>query len=53
MKLDAFPSKSFDAIVEKGCLDCIFCSYKNIDSAMQAYSEACRLLKPGHGKFLR
>ena len=33
-------------------MDCIFCSYKNIDAAMQAYSEACRLLKPGHGKFL-
>lgn len=52
MKLDSFPSCSFDAIIEKGCIDCIFCSYKNIDSALQAYSEACRLLKPGSGKFL-
>ncbi|GMH63619.1 hypothetical protein TrST_g280 [Triparma strigata] len=52
MKLDSFPDKTFDAVVEKGCLDCIFCSYNTIDNALLAYQEAWRLLKPGKGKFI-
>lgn len=52
MKLDSFPDRTFDAVIEKGCLDCIFCSYNTIDNALLAYQEACRLLKPKKGKFI-
>ena len=52
MKLDTFPDCSFDVIVDKGCIDCIFCSYRSIDNALLAYREACRLLTPGTGIFL-
>jgi len=46
-----FPPKYFDAVVEKGCVDAIFCSYNGIDNALEAYKEAHRVLKP-NGKFM-
>ena len=52
MKLDMFADSCFDAIIDKGCLDCIFCSYNSIDNAHAAYKESCRLLKPGKGKLI-
>eukprot|EP00520_Triparma_pacifica_P006966 CAMPEP_0118663236 /NCGR_PEP_ID=MMETSP0785-20121206/17300_1 /TAXON_ID=91992 /ORGANISM="Bolidomonas pacifica, Strain CCMP 1866" /LENGTH=444 /DNA_ID=CAMNT_0006556919 /DNA_START=138 /DNA_END=1469 /DNA_ORIENTATION=- len=52
MKLDMFPDKSFDIVIDKGCLDCIYCSYNSIDNAKLAYSEVWRLLKPGKGKYM-
>ena len=50
-QLSMFPDRYFDAIVEKGCIDAIFCSYNGIDNALQAYSEQHRCLKPS-GKLL-
>lgn len=52
MKLDMFPAKTFDTVIDKGCLDCIFCSYNTIDNALLAYGEAYRVLKPGKGKYI-
>ncbi len=52
MSLDTFPEQSFDVIFEKGCLDCVYCSYNSIDNALKAYSEAWRLLKAGTGRFV-
>jgi len=51
-KLDMFPDASFDAIIDKGCLDSIFCSYNSTDNALCAYKELCRLLRHGTGKFI-
>ncbi|GMI43884.1 hypothetical protein TrCOL_g9132 [Triparma columacea] len=52
MKMDMFPDRSFDIVIDKGCLDCIYCSYSSIDNAKLAYAEAWRLLKPGTGKYI-
>lgn len=51
-QLDMFPDCSFDFVLDKGCLDCIYCSYNSIDNAKMAYSESWRLLKPGTGKYI-
>jgi hypothetical protein len=50
--MDMFPDRSFDIVIDKGCLDCIYCSYSSIDNAKLAYAEAWRLLKPGTGKYI-
>ena len=49
--LEMFNDESFDVIVDKGCIDCIFCSYISIDAVMMAYKEMHRLHK-GTGKFI-
>jgi SAM-dependent methyltransferase len=52
MNMDMFPDECYDTVIDKACIDAIFCSYKSLDNALLAYSECYRVLKPGTGKLI-
>lgn len=46
-----FGDEEFDAVIDKGCLDCILCASESSNNSKLALGEIARVLKPG-GKFL-
>lgn len=49
-KMDRFPDGSFDLVIDKACLDAIFCSFCSYNDVLTANSEIYRVLKP-QGRF--
>lgn len=48
--MDCLPDGSFDLVIDKACLDAIFCSFYTYNDVLSANSEICRVLKP-QGRF--
>mmetsp|Transcript_544 Transcript_544/g.704 ORF Transcript_544/g.704 Transcript_544/m.704 type:complete len:253 (+) Transcript_544:167-925(+) len=46
-KMAAFPDNSFDAIIDKGTMDALFCSYRCMDDVLLMNQEVCRVLAVG------
>jgi SAM-dependent methyltransferase len=45
--MSVFPDASFDYVVEKGCLDTIFCSLGCLRKVARTLAEVARVLRPG------
>lgn len=50
-KLDRLPDDSFDLVLDKACLDAIFCSFQTYNDVLAATTEICRVLRPA-GRFV-
>ena len=45
-RMDAFGDDSFDIIIDKACLDAVYCGFSSTDDAIQMAQEVVRILKP-------